>query len=225
MVRVKICGIRDWEEARMVLDAGVDTLGFVFARSPRAIKPEAAREIITRLPPFTTAVGVFVNEPRYSLMEIASFCRLDVLQLHGDEPPEYCHGLSQRLIKAVRVRDAASLAGLEAYREVRGFLLDAWVPGKAGGTGKPFNWELVRGAVTGDKPVILAGGLTPENVGAAIQLVHPYAVDVSSGVEVGGRKNPARIAAFLEAVRKAGEHQMRPTAGNSRKGLDARGDF
>lgn len=205
MVRVKICGIRDWEEARMVLDAGVDTLGFVFTRSPREIKPEAAREIINRLPPFTTTVGVFVNEPRYSLMEIASFCHLDVLQLHGDEPPEYCHGLSQRLLKAVRVRDANSLEGLEAYWEVQGFLLDACVPGKAGGTGTTFNWELVRTGTIADKPIILAGGLTPENVATAIRLVRPYAVDVSSGVEAGGRKDPARIAAFLEAVKKAEE--------------------
>ncbi|BCV21499.1 phosphoribosylanthranilate isomerase [Moorella sp. Hama-1] len=205
MVRVKICGIRDWEEARMVLDAGVDTLGFVFAASPRQIKPEAAREIINRLPPFTTTVGVFVNEPRYSLMEIASFCHLDVLQLHGDEPPEYCHGLSQRLLKAVRVRDANSLEGLEAYREVQGFLLDACVPGRAGGTGTTFNWELVRTGIIAGKPIILAGGLTPENVAIAIRLVRPYAVDVSSGVEAGGRKDPARIAAFLEAVKKAEE--------------------
>ncbi|MDN5361383.1 MAG: phosphoribosylanthranilate isomerase [Moorella sp. (in: firmicutes)] len=205
MVRVKICGIRDWEEARMVLDAGVDTLGFVFAASPRQIKPEAAREIINRLPPFTTTVGVFVNEPRYSLMEIASFCHLDVLQLHGDEPPEYCHGLSQRLLKAVRVRDANSLEGLEAYREVQGFLLDACVSGKTGGTGTTFNWELVRTRTIADKPIILAGGLTPENVATAIRLVRPYAVDVSSGVEAGGRKDPARIAAFLEAVKKAEE--------------------
>lgn len=205
MVRVKICGIRDWEEARMVLDAGVDTLGFVFTRSPREIKPEAAREIINRLPPFTTTVGVFVNEPRYSLMEIASFCHLDVLQLHGDEPPEYCHGLSQRLLKAVRVRDANSLEGLEAYWEVQGFLLDACVPGKAGGTGTTFNWELVRTGTIADKPIILAGGLTPENVATAIRLVRPYAVDVSSGVEAGGRKDPARIDAFLEAVKKAEE--------------------
>lgn len=212
MVRVKICGIRDWEEARMVLDAGVDTLGFVFAASPRQIKPEAAREIINRLPPFTTTVGVFVNEPRYSLMEIASFCHLDVLQLHGDEPPEYCHGLSQRLLKAVRVRDANSLEGLEAYREVQGFLLDACVSGKTGGTGTTFNWELVRTRTIADKPIILAGGLTPENVATAIRLVRPYAVDVSSGVEAGGRKDPARIAAFLEAVKKAEEEYFRGAA-------------
>ena len=205
MVRVKICGIRDWEEARMVLDAGVDTLGFVFARSPRQIKPEAAREIITRLPPFTTTVGVFVNEPRYSLMEIAFFCRLDVLQLHGDEPPEYCHGLSQRLIKAVRVQNAASLKSLEFYQEVQGVLLDAYVPGQAGGTGTTFNWELAQTVPTAGKPIILAGGLTPENVAAAIRLVRPYAVDVSSGVETGGRKDPARIAAFLAAVETAEE--------------------
>lgn len=206
-VRVKICGIRSYEEARLVLDAGVDTLGFIFAQSPRQIKPEAAREIITKLPPFTTTVGVFVNEPRYSLMEIASFCRLDVLQLHGDESPEYCHGLSQWLIKAFRVRDKSYLKAMNSYPEVKGFLLDTYVPGVAGGSGQAFNWELAQEAVSSGQLIILAGGLTPANVGAAIRIVRPYAVDVASGVESGGRKDPSKIAAFLEAVRKIEEEE------------------
>ncbi|MDN5344019.1 MAG: phosphoribosylanthranilate isomerase [Clostridia bacterium] len=163
---------------------------------------ETAREIIGKLPPFTTTVGVFVNEPRYSLMEIASFCRLDVLQLHGDEPPRYCHGLSQRLIKAFRVRDDSFIRAIETYQEVQGFLLDAYVPGVAGGSGQTFNWELARAATAAGRPVILAGGLTPENVGAAIRAVRPYAVDVASGVETSGRKDAAKIAAFMAAVRE-----------------------
>ncbi|QGP93717.1 N-(5'-phosphoribosyl)anthranilate isomerase [Neomoorella glycerini] len=210
MVRVKICGIRSYEEARQVLDAGVDTLGFVFARSPRQINPETAREIITRLPPFTTTVGVFVNEPRYSLMEIATFCRLDILQLHGDEPPEYCHGLSQRLIKAFRVRDASFIQAMDSYPEVQGILLDAYVPGVAGGSGRTFNWELAKDAVARGRPIILAGGLTPENVGTAIRTVRPYAVDVASGVETDGRKDPVKIVSFLQAVREAEEQVSRP---------------
>ncbi|KYH33035.1 phosphoribosylanthranilate isomerase [Neomoorella mulderi] len=210
MVRVKICGIRSYEEARLVLDAGVDTLGFVFARSPRQVNPETAREIIMKLPPFTTTVGVFVNEPRYSLMEIASFCRLDVLQLHGDEPPEYCHGLSQRVIKAFRVRDASFIQAMDSYPEVQGFLLDAYVPGVAGGSGRTFNWELAKDAVARGRPIILAGGLTPENVSTAIRTVRPYAVDVASGVETNGRKDPVKIVSFLRAVREAEEQVSRP---------------
>ncbi|GFN23456.1 phosphoribosylanthranilate isomerase [Thermanaeromonas sp. C210] len=199
MVRVKICGIKTWEDARSALDAGAHVLGFVFAPSPRRIHPERAREIITRLPPFVTTVGVFVNEPRYSLLEIASFCRLDVLQLHGDEPPEYCRGLFHRLIKAIRVKDIGSLDLIPKYR-VDAFLLDAFVPGQAGGTGHTFNWEIARRAKELGSPIILAGGLTPENVAEAIRQVRPYAVDVSSGVETNGQKDPVKIARFMEAV-------------------------
>lgn len=202
MVRVKICGIRTWDEARAALDAGAHALGFVFAPSPRRIHPEAAREIIMKLPPFVTTVGVFVNEPRYSLLEIASFCRLDVLQLHGEEPPEYCHGISNRLIKAIRVKDIKALELIPKYR-VDAFLLDAFVPGRAGGTGHTFNWEIARRAKELGPPIILAGGLTPENVAEAIRKVRPYAVDVSSGVETNGQKDPVKIARFLEAVARA----------------------
>jgi len=202
MVRVKICGIRNWEEARLVLDAGIDTLGFIFAKSPRQIKPEAAREIITKLPPFTVKVGVFVDEPRHSLLEIATFCRLDVLQLHGEEPPQYCKNITQSVIKTFRVRDNSFLKAMESYSQVKGFLLDAYIPGVAGGTGQTFNWELAREALTCGRPIILAGGLTPENVGTAVRVIRPYAVDVASGVETNGRKDPARIRAFLEAIRE-----------------------
>lgn len=208
MIRIKICGIRSYEEARMVLDAGIDVMGFVFAPSPRRINPETAREIIQRLPPFTTTVGVFVNEPRYSLLEIASFCRLDVLQLHGDEPPEYCRGISQRVVKALRVKDAGFLQVMDHYPDVQGFLLDTYVPGVAGGSGRSFNWELAKGATAGGKPIILAGGLTPENVGKAIQIIRPYAVDVAGGVETDGRKDLKKILSFVRAVREAEKRLM-----------------
>ncbi|WP_338823145.1 N-(5'-phosphoribosyl)anthranilate isomerase [Moorella humiferrea] len=208
MIRIKICGIRSYEEARMVLDAGIDVMGFVFATSPRRINPETAREIIQRLPPFTTTVGVFVNEPRYSLLEIASFCRLDVLQLHGDEPPEYCRGISQRVVKALRVKDAGFLQVMDHYPDVHGFLLDTYVPGVAGGSGRSFNWELAKRATARGKPIILAGGLTPENVGKAIQIIRPYAVDVAGGVETDGRKDLKKILSFVRAVREAEKRLM-----------------
>lgn len=203
MVKIKICGIRSWEEARMIIDAGIDNLGFVFAPGLRQIKPEAAREIIDKLPPFTTTVGVFVNEPRYSLMEIASFCRLDILQLNGEETPEYCHGLSQKIIKTFKVKDKSFLAEMKKYEEVKGYLLDAFLPGHSGDTGEAFNWALAKTAVDGGQAIILAGGLTPENVGSAVRTVKPYAVDVANGVETKGQKDPVKIAAFIQAVNNA----------------------
>ncbi|SMB98343.1 phosphoribosylanthranilate isomerase [Thermanaeromonas toyohensis ToBE] len=206
MVRVKICGIRSLEEAWAALDAGAHALGFVFAPSKRRIEPETAREIIKKLPPFITAVGVFVNEPRSRLLEIASFCRLHVLQLHGEESPDYCRSLAYPLIKAIRVRDIRVLELIPRY-PVEAILLDTYVPGCPGGTGQTFNWEIAQEAVGMGRPLILAGGLTPENVGEAIQKVRPYAVDVSSGVETDGRKDPMKIARFIEAVVKASQGQ------------------
>ncbi|MDK2820236.1 MAG: phosphoribosylanthranilate isomerase [Clostridia bacterium] len=200
MVKVKICGIKTWEEAKSVIDLGVDIIGFVFAKSPRQVKPETAKEIIKKLPPFVTSVGVFVNEPKDRLIEIAYYCQLDILQLHGDETPEYCEGISKRLIKAFRVKDTSYLEAMKLYKNVKGFLLDAYVKGVAGGTAKTFNWELAKTASSSGRPIILAGGLTPKNVGKAIKIVKPYAVDVSSGVETNGYKDPVKIAAFLKAI-------------------------
>ncbi|MDI6631588.1 MAG: phosphoribosylanthranilate isomerase [Bacillota bacterium] len=199
-VRVKICGIRDIETARAAVEAGADALGFVFAASRRQVTPEAAREIIAALPPFVTAVGVFVDLPPAVVREVSDFCRLDAVQLHGAETPEYCRELNLRVIKAVRVRDAASLEGLDAY-PVQAVLLDTYVPGTPGGTGKTFNWGLLAGREF-RVPLILAGGLTPENVRAAVQAVRPYAVDVSGGVETDGRKDPAKIRAFIRQAKE-----------------------
>ncbi|KKM08820.1 N-(5'-phosphoribosyl)anthranilate isomerase [Clostridiales bacterium PH28_bin88] len=202
MVRVKICGIRTIEDAQVAVDAGAHALGFVFAASPRRVDPERAREIIVRLPPFVARVGVFVNQPRYEVQELASFCKLDVLQFHGEETPEYCKGYSQQVVKAFRVRDQVPLAEMRQYAGVAdAYLLDAYHPDLRGGTGQAFKWELVRQAVF-QKPVILAGGLTPENITQAIQVVRPYAVDVSSGVEADNRKDPAKTREFLDAVRR-----------------------
>ena len=199
-VRVKICGIRDRETARAAVEAGADALGFVFAASPRRVTPEVAREIIAALPPFVTTVGVFVDAPLSVVREVAAFCRLDAVQLHGAEPPEYCRELNLRVIKALRVKDAGSLAAIDAY-PVQAMLLDTYLPGRAGGTGKAFDWGLLAG-MKFRLPLVLAGGLTPENVGAAVRTVRPYAVDVSGGVETGGRKDPAKIRAFIRQAKE-----------------------
>ncbi len=203
MVKVKICGITNLDDARQAVACGADALGFVFFDgSPRYIHPEAAAEIIRALPPFVASVGLFVNENPASLREVADFCALDLLQLHGDEPPRACTVPGRRVIKALRVRDAASLDGASAY-QVAALLLDAWVPDAYGGTGRTFSWQLAA-EVARQRPVVLAGGLTPENVAEAIAAVRPWAVDVSSGVETAlGKKDPEKVAEFIRQARSA----------------------
>ncbi|MFQ6092413.1 MAG: phosphoribosylanthranilate isomerase [bacterium] len=196
MTRVKICGITTVEDASAAVGCGADALGFVFAESPRRIAPEEAREIIERLPPFFTAVGVFVDEPAERVREIARLCRLDALQFHGRESPQYCRGFDRRVIKAFKVRDGSIAAEMAGY-DVDAYLLDSWA---GGGTGQRFNWNLVRG-IKGR--IILAGGLTPENVGEAITKLRPYAVDVSTGVERSpGKKDHYKIEEFVRNVRR-----------------------
>lgn len=202
MVRVKICGITNIDDARLAVRAGADALGFIFAPSPRNVSPEAAAGIIASLPPFVTAVGVFVNERPERIREIAAQCRLGWIQFHGDEGPDDCAVFGGRAIKAVRVRDARSLRGLERYR-VGAFLLDSFVRGARGGTGEAFVWDLAA-ALSPATPIILSGGLTPENVARAVAAVRPYAVDVSTGVESEpGRKDPARMEEFVREAKKA----------------------
>jgi phosphoribosylanthranilate isomerase len=197
MVRVKICGITNVEDALLAAEAGADAIGLVFYdKSPRVVTPERAAAIVSALPPFVQAVGLFVNADIDVVNATAEQCRLDLVQLHGDESPEFCAQSVRRVIKAFRVRDAASLDHLNDYR-VAGFLLDAWSPLAHGGTGVTFNWELARDAGRFG-PIILAGGLTPDNVRSAIETVAPFAVDVSSGVESApGRKDPDKVRAFI----------------------------
>ncbi len=204
MVKIKICGITRLDDALHACACGADALGLVFyPKSPRCVTPEQARAIVAALPPFVTAVGLFVNEQPQTVRELADFCGLDVIQLHGDETPGSCNFSPRRTIKALRVRDAASLAGHGEF-QVSALLLDAWAPDAYGGTGHSFNWDMAAG-VARQRPVILAGGLTPENVAKAVATVRPYAVDVSSGVEVSpGRKDPEKVAAFIRQARKAG---------------------
>jgi phosphoribosylanthranilate isomerase len=203
MTRVKICGITSTQDAAAAMAAGADALGFVFVLdTPRYIRAEAAERIVAGLPPFLTTVGVFVNQALDEVLEIAARCRLQAVQLHGEEPEEIARRIPVRVIKAIRVRNRESLRPVTTY-PADAFLLDAYVEGKPGGTGSAFPWDLVAG-ITERAPIILSGGLRPDNVEAAIRRVRPYAVDVSSGVEVRpGEKDPQRVREFVAAVRRA----------------------
>ena len=203
MVRVKICGITNSDDARHAADCGADALGFVFyAGSPRCVTPEQARELVAGLPPFVTRVGLFVNEDPGRIRAIIASCGLDAVQLHGDEPPAACVLPPCRVIKGVRPRHAADLAALAAY-PVAALLVDAAVPGQFGGTGQRADWELAA-RLAARQRVILAGGLTPANVAAAVRQVRPYAVDVASGVESApGRKDPDLVAQFIRMAKEA----------------------
>jgi phosphoribosylanthranilate isomerase len=201
--RVKICGITNVEDAIQAVEAGADALGFVFyEKSPRCVTPSQVQKIIAELPPFVTTVGLFVNEEIPQVRRIMTGARLDVVQLHGDEAPEDCIIEPLRVIKALRVKNAASLKGTDRY-QVSALLLDAWSDKGYGGTGEQFDWQLVR-QLTANRPLILAGGLSPANVAIAVQEVRPYAVDVSSGVEVEpGKKDHQQVAEFIRQVRNA----------------------
>ena len=203
--RVKICGMSDPFEIQKAVEAGVDALGFIFVKkSPRFIDPEEAKALIAELPPFVDAVGVFVNEDPAVVGEIANFCGLTVVQLHGQEPPEYCETIPGRVIKAFQVSAGMGPEVLAPYNDVVwGFLLDTYHKEMAGGTGETFDWSLVE-KLNPAKPLILAGGLNVENVADAINQVHPFAVDVNSGIEISpGRKEPAKIEALLRQVAQA----------------------
>jgi phosphoribosylanthranilate isomerase len=203
-VRSKICGITRIEDALAAVEAGADAIGFVFyAKSPRAVSVQQARAIIRALPPFVTTVGLFVNASRCELGEILDAVPLDLLQFHGDEAVEACEGWHRPYIKALRVKAGDDIAAaVDAYPSASGVLLDTYVEGVPGGTGEAFDWSLIPQSLS--KPLILAGGLTPENVADAVTRVKPYAVDVSGGVEASkGIKDHAKVRAFIDAVRKA----------------------
>lgn len=200
-VRSKICGITRVEDALAAAAAGADAIGLVFyAKSPRAVSVEQARQIIAALPPFVTTVGLFVDVERDELRQILAQVPLDLLQFHGNESAEQCEGHGRPYIKALRVKAGDDVAAQVArYPGAAGVLLDTFVEGVPGGTGLAFDWSLVPAGLS--KPVILAGGLTPENVAAAIARVRPYAVDVSGGVESAkGIKDADKIRAFIRAA-------------------------
>lgn len=203
-VRVKICGVTAPAVARLAAVAGADAVGLVFAESRRRVTVAQAGQIVAALPPFVAAVGVFVDAPVEEVLSVAHGIPLDVVQLHGEEPPEEVAALRAqglRVVKAVRVGDRLDAEVLGRYRAAAAVLLDTRAAGAAGGTGRPFDWTLVRG-LSERVPLVLSGGLTPENVTEALEIVRPYAVDVSSGVETDGRKDPEKIRAFVEEVRR-----------------------
>jgi len=204
LVRVKICGITNLEDAAAAVEAGADALGFVFyGNSPRYISPKDARSIISELPPFVTVVGVFVDEEAGRVREIAAGAGLGVVQLHGHETPDYCADMGLSVIKALRVRGERDILEMASYN-VAAFLLDTYKKGQMGGTGEVFDWDLAVKAVgEGRGPVILSGGLSPENVAGAVEKVGPYAVDVSSGVESSpGIKNKELVRSFIREAKK-----------------------
>jgi len=202
--RVKICGITNLADAQAALEAGADALGFIFyEKSPRHMTIPAVAKISKQLPPFVLRVGVFVNAPEELVTRAISECGLGLLQFHGDEPPEFCLRFGLMSMKAFRIRDSESLKELPKY-PTEAWLLDSCSAENLGGTGEKFNWDLAVEAQKFGKPVFLAGGLTPENVAAAVRQVQPFGVDVSSGVESApGKKDPQKVREFIANVRQA----------------------
>ena len=208
--RFKVCGITNYKDAMAAVENGADALGFIFVESsPRYIAPEEARKITKKIPSFVQIVGVFMDHDPVELEEIIEYSRLTCVQLHGKETPEYCRLLGKavppcKIVKAFRVGTDFDHGQLTAYdKYVSGILLDTYVKGQEGGTGKVFDWSLV----TDDKlrsRLILAGGISPDNVIEAITTVRPYSLDVSSGVEISpGRKDHVKLEQFGQRVREA----------------------
>jgi phosphoribosylanthranilate isomerase len=211
---VKVCGITSPEDGAAAAEAGADAVGLVFwPESPRAVTVEQARAIGAALPPFVVRVGVFVNTSRDEMARVADAAGLDLLQLHGDEPPEALADLPRRALKAIRVGDGFAPEDALRYEgRAAGLLLDTRASGAPGGTGRAFDWSLVRGVRERARFLLLAGGLGPENVRGAIEAARPDGVDASSRLETApGRKDHARVRAFVEEVRA-----MEPLRGEER---------
>lgn len=206
MVRVKICGITKWDDAKLAAELGAYAIGLNFyENSPRCITPSAATDIIRRLPPFIATVGIFVNWSHAPIVALCKALRLSLAQLHGDETPAVVDAVARRLpvIKALPIGQGTAAPDFSRYRSASAFLLDSPASGQYGGTGTTGNWHLARVAAQTQR-IILAGGLTPENVGEAIRIVRPYAVDVASGVELRpGKKDPAKLRSFFDEVGRA----------------------
>ncbi|WHZ21832.1 MAG: Phosphoribosylanthranilate isomerase [Nitrospira sp.] len=204
-VKVKICGLTNAEDAAAAVEAGADAVGFVFhKKSPRCAEAAVVKGIVKTLPPFVLPIGVFVNEDAKVVRDVVDSCGLALVQLHGDETAAYCEALGRPVLKAIRLKDRRSfliLAEFQGRAGVRGFLVDAFSSDAYGGTGQVADWALAAEASSA-APVLLAGGLTPENVSQAILQVRPYGVDVSSGVEASpGKKDHEKVRAFVRAVR------------------------
>ncbi|HLH52156.1 MAG TPA: phosphoribosylanthranilate isomerase [Verrucomicrobiae bacterium] len=203
-VIVKICGITNPGDALAAAKFGADALGFIFHEaSPRYVALETAARICETVPAHIVRVGVFVDAPEEMVLRAIAACSLNLLQFHGQEPPEYCLQFGLMSMKAFRIKDESSLEELPRY-PTDAWLLDSCVPGQLGGTGQRFNWDLARQARELGKPIFLAGGLTPDNVTQAVREVQPYAVDVSSGVEASpGKKDLEKVKAFIAAAKSA----------------------
>ena len=201
-VAVKICGITNFEDAFKAVELGVSALGFIFAPSPRRIAPQKARDIISVIPASVKTVGVFVNEAFTQIRDVKNFCGLDLVQLHGDESPDFCRSLGPHTIKAVRIKEGLSLSSIGTYHgQVRALLLDTYFKDRAGGTGMTFDWKLALKIKKQGIPIILSGGLGPSNIDEAITTVKPYAVDVNSGIEMHpGKKSPILMKDLMDKV-------------------------
>ena len=211
--RIKVCGMREMAEVAGVVAAGVDAIGLIFVeKSPRYVDRERAREIVASLPPFVDAVGVFVDQDAAQVNEIVRYCGLTKVQLHGAESPAYCTEINCRVIKAFQVKESLATADLAPYAGVvSGFLFDTFHEKIAGGTGQTFDWRLLQ-KMSPLRPVVLAGGLTPDNVGEAIRQARPFAVDLNSGVEFApGRKNLEKVRAAVAQVAAADGAALRFT--------------
>jgi phosphoribosylanthranilate isomerase len=201
MTRVKFCGFTHQDDVAQAVALGADALGFVFyGPSSRYVSPEHAQTLTRSVPAFVTRVGLFVNEEAETVQRIFEIARLNLIQYHGEESPEFCDAIGLPYIKAFRVRKGMDLRiEMDHYPNASGFLLDAYVKGQPGGTGEGFDWELIPQS---HAPIILAGGLTPDNAKDAIDQVAPWALDVSGGIETKpGRKDPDKMARFMNACR------------------------
>lgn len=201
MTRVKFCGFTHQDDVIHAVSLGVDALGFVFyAPSSRYVAPEQAKTLMRVVPAFVTRVGLFVDEEAETVQRTFEIARLNLIQYHGDESPEFCDAVGLPYIKAFRVQKGMNLSSeIDRYPNASGFLLDAYVKGQPGGTGEGFDWELIPQS---HAPIILAGGLTPDNARAAIDQVAPWALDVSGGIEIKpGRKDPDKMKRFMDACR------------------------
>ncbi|MEK9555034.1 MAG: phosphoribosylanthranilate isomerase [Gammaproteobacteria bacterium] len=201
MTRVKFCGFTHQDDVAQAVALGADALGFVFyGPSSRYVSPEHAQTLTRSVPAFVTRVGLFVNEEAETVQRIFEIARLNLIQYHGEESPEFCDAIGLPYIKAFRVRKGMDLrTEMDRYPNASGFLLDAYVKGQPGGTGERFDWELIPQS---HAPIILAGGLTPDNAKDAIDQVAPWALDVSGGIETKpGRKDPDKMARFMDACR------------------------
>lgn len=202
--RVKICGITRVEDARIAVAAGCDAIGLVFYQpSPRYVSLEQAARIVANIPPFVSVVGLFVDAEPGEIRQVIKRVRLDLLQFHGDESPQACGQFAMPYMKAIRMKaDTNLLQYAEDFKQAKALLLDAYIEGVPGGTGQIFDWNIIPETLS--MPVVLAGGLTPENIRLALKQVRPYAVDVSGGVEVNkGIKDADKIAAFMRGVSHA----------------------